>query len=165
MATTNRRQVRFPVNVTIALTHEASSALDRYADDSNVPRAVLARKWIEDRIAWENKPNHAAGAVWIPPPGRFKITLDISEELASKLFALNHDAFDGVFTEEELAVKFITEGIDRVNEVRKLLAFAAENPKRGFEPGDHGWIRHGRRRSDPDALPAPDGEYEGLLPD
>ena len=162
---TNRRQVRFPVNVTIALTHEAASALGHYADDSNVPRAVLARKWIEDRIAWENKPNHAAGAVWIPPPGRFEITMDISEELASELFDLNHYAFDDVFTEEELAVKFIKEGIDRVNEVRKLLAFAAENPKRGFELGDHGWTRRGKRRSDPDGLPAPDGQYEGLLPD
>ena len=113
---------------------------------------VLARKWIEDRIAWENKPNHAAGAVWIPPPGRFEITMDISEELASELFDLNHYAFDDVFTEEELAVKFIKEGIDRVNEVRKLLAFAAENPKRGFELGDHGWTRRGKRRSDPDGV-------------
>ena len=161
----NRRQVRFPVNVTMALTHEAASALGHYADDSNVPRAVLARKWIEDRIAWENRPHHAAGPVWIPPPGRFKITLDVSEELASELFALNHYAFDDVFTHEELAVKFIKEGIDRVEEVRRMQAFAAENPKRGFELGEHGWSRQEKRKSDPDALAAPDGQYEGLLPD
>ena len=161
----NRRQVRYPENVTVALTQDAASALGRCADKDNVPRAVLARKWIEDRIMWENKADHEAGAVWIPPPGRFKITLDISEELASAIFDLSRDAFDDVFTHEELAVKFIKEGIDRVNEVMRLQAFAAANLRRGFERGDHGWIRHEKRRSDPDALAAPDGEFEGLLPD
>lgn len=161
----NQRRVRYPVNVTVALTHEAANALDHYADEDNVPRAVLARKWIEDRIAWENEPDHEPGPVWTPPPGRFKITLDLSEELASELFALNHYAFDTVFTTEELAVKFIKEGIDGVNDVRKLQEFAAANPRRGFERGDHGWFRNAKRRSDPDALPAPDGKFEGLLPD
>lgn len=161
----NRRQVRYPVNVTIALTHDHASALGHYADEDNVPRAVLARKWIEDRISWENKPDHEPGPVWIPPPGRFKITLDLSEELATEIFDLNHSAFDFVFTVEELIAKFIKEGIDRVNDVRNLQAFAAANPRRGYKLGDSGWFRHEKRKSDPDALSAPDGEFEGLLPD